>query len=95
MFLNLLSQFYSFRRGNKSIVFNLYIRILISISQLHQIYSIVIFQANLPPPTPTGRHPGSARSSLSSVRGSPASVKSPQAGSGRPTPVQIGADMGK
>ncbi|XP_021365244.1 coiled-coil domain-containing protein 39-like [Mizuhopecten yessoensis] len=54
-------------------------------------------QANLPPPTPRvgSRHPGSARSSLTSARSSPAgSLKSPPSGSGRPTPVQIGADLG-
>ncbi|XP_048746440.2 coiled-coil domain-containing protein 39-like isoform X1 [Ostrea edulis] len=50
-------------------------------------------QANLPPPTPSGRQPGSARSSIGSVRSSP-SIKTPPSGSGRPTPVQIGAEFG-
>ncbi|KAJ8309699.1 hypothetical protein KUTeg_011564, partial [Tegillarca granosa] len=60
---------------------------------MSDVVNLYFQQANLPPPTPTGRHPGSARSSLSSVRGSPASVRSPPAVSGRPTPVQIGADI--
>lgn len=51
-------------------------------------------QANLPPPTPSGRAPGSSRSSLGSGRSSVGSIKTPPSVSGRPTPVQIGADFG-
>ncbi|KAK3095543.1 hypothetical protein FSP39_015932 [Pinctada imbricata] len=51
-------------------------------------------QANLPPPMPSGRQPGSARSSLGSVRSTSSLKTPPSGGSGRPTPVQIGADFG-
>lgn len=56
-----------------------------------------MFQANLPPPTPSGgsRALGSSRSSLGSGRSSIGSIKTPPSGSGRPTPVQIGADFGR
>ncbi|KAK7091050.1 coiled-coil domain-containing protein 39-like [Littorina saxatilis] len=50
-------------------------------------------QANLPQVVPSGM-PGSARSSMSSVRSSPASsVKSSGSARSMATPVQIGADM--
>jgi hypothetical protein len=52
------------------------------------------FQANLPPPTPSGRAPGSSRSSLGSGRSSVGSIKTPPSVNGRPTAVQIGADFG-
>lgn len=60
---------------------------------INEAVNMYFSQANLPPPTPSGRQPGSARSSLGSVRSTP-SIKTPPSGSGRPTPVQIGADFG-
>ncbi|KAK6195619.1 hypothetical protein SNE40_001008 [Patella caerulea] len=63
-------------------------------SEIAEAVSMYFAQANLPPPTPSGRGLGSARSSLSSVRSTTSSVgKTPPSSRGRPTPVQIGSDL--